>query len=94
MERIFSKYRMATKANHKLGDLSSDEPDLCHVYNEDTENYYGTWITGLGFFDVQFPKLTTRPLNKEEIDYYTGRSAVMGSLQYKPYTKEDFEEKV
>lgn len=65
---------MATKANHKLGDISSDEPDLCHVYDEDEENYYGMWVTGFGFFDVEFPKATTRDLTKEEIDYYNSRS--------------------
>jgi len=73
-ERTIDKYQMATKANHKLGDISSDEPDLCHVYDEDEENYYGMWVTGFGFFDVEFPKATTRDLTKEEIDYYNSRS--------------------
>lgn len=69
-KHIFSKYMMATTALHLLGDISSSEPDLCHVYNEDEENYYGMWVTGYGFFDVKFPKETTRELTEEEIQKY------------------------
>jgi hypothetical protein len=29
--------------------------------------YIGMWVTGFGFFDVRFPKETTRELTKEEI---------------------------
>ena len=65
-----SKYMMATKAFHKLGDISSDVPDLCYIYGEDNDNYIGNWVTGLGFFDVKFPKDTTRPLTPEEIEKY------------------------
>ncbi len=68
--RTISKYMMATTAIHKLGDISSDEPDLCHIYHEDDENYYGMWVTGMGFFDVKFPKETTRELTVEEIEKY------------------------
>ena len=27
-----SKYMMATKAIHKIGDISRPEPDICHIY--------------------------------------------------------------
>ena len=70
---------MATKAYHKLGDISSDEPDLCVVYSE-TENYYvGQWVTGYGFFNVHFPKNSTRELTESEIEYYEGLSLSMGN---------------
>lgn len=62
-----SKYMMATKAFHKMGDISRDTEDLCRVYSEDMGGYRGSWVTGLGFFDVFFPKSTTRELTQEEI---------------------------
>jgi hypothetical protein len=67
-------YMMATTAIHQLGDISRDTPDLCYVNKEDEENYIGSWVTGMGFIDVKFPKATTRELTQEEIDYYNGRS--------------------
>lgn len=63
---------MATKAYHQLGDISSDEYDLCCVYNETPDYYVGQWVFGYGFFDVLFPKNTTRPLTEEEIKQYDG----------------------
>lgn len=62
---------MATKAIHQLGDISSDWDDLCFVYAEDDDNWYGKWVTGFGFFDVKFPKATTRDLTEQEIVYYS-----------------------
>jgi len=85
----FLQYMMATKAIHKLGDISRDTPDLCRVYDEDDENYYGMWETGFGFFDVEFPKDTTRPLTKEEVDEYAGVSIAIGSNPpHYTYTRE------
>ena len=78
-KRIFSKYMMATKAIHKLGDISSSFPDLCHVYDEDENNYYGSWVTGFGFFDVRLPKKTTRELTKKEIKKYNKMSVKINS---------------
>ncbi len=79
MERKLDKYMMATTAIHLLGDISSSEPDLCHVYNEDEENWIGSWVTGFGFFDVKFPKATTRELTKKEVAYYNKQSVRIGS---------------
>ena len=79
MKKIVPKYMMATKAIHKLGDISSDDPDLCQVTEEDDENYYGAWITGFGFINVKFPKETTRELTKEEIEHYNKMSIQIGS---------------
>jgi len=70
IKREFLKYKMATTAIHQLGDISSDVEDLCFVYAEDDDNWYGQWATGIGFFDVKFPKATTRDLTEKEIVYY------------------------
>lgn len=74
------KHMIATTAIHKLGDISRkfDPNDnhmgnLCRVTKEDNENYYGMWITGYGFFDVKFPKKTTRELTQEEIEYFNNQ---------------------
>lgn len=71
IRREFEKFKMATTAIHQLGDISSDEDDLCCVYAEDENNWYGQWVTGLGFFDVRFPKSTTRDLTEKETEKYS-----------------------
>ena len=71
IRRVFEKYKIATTAIHQLGDISSDDEDICFVYAEDEENWYGQWVTGLGFFDVSFPKSTTRDLTEKEIEKYS-----------------------
>lgn len=75
----FPKYMMATTAIHQLGDISRDEPDLCHIEREEGDNYIGAWVTGFGFIGVQFPKATTRELTEEELTYYDNRGIRMGS---------------
>ena len=70
-------YMMATKALHQIGDVSSDEPDICRLYDEQPEGvdyYLGEWVTGLGLINVKFPKKTTRPLTEEEKEYYRKQS--------------------
>ena len=37
---------MATKAFHLLGEISQPEPNLCHVYDQDENNWYGVWVDG------------------------------------------------
>lgn len=69
-----ARYMMATKAIHKLGDISRDAPEdgvygvenLCIVCDGDDENYIGNWVTGFGYMEVKFPKSTTRELTEEE----------------------------
>lgn len=73
------RYMMATKAFHQLGDISRDEPDICRVDREDEDFYIGAWVTGLGFFDVRYPKDTTRELTPEEFKHYNGRKFRIGS---------------
>jgi hypothetical protein len=60
------KIMLATKALHKSGNISRDEPDLCIVHSETPHYYVGSWVTGFGFFDVWFPKETTRELTDGE----------------------------
>ena len=74
------RYMMATTAIHKLGDISSDEPDLCSITDEDEENYIGMWVTGYGFFGVKFPKATTRELTVKEIEKYRKLRLVMNGM--------------
>lgn len=77
------EFFMATTATHRLGDISSDKPDYMRVARdaytrpEDDENYYGAWLTGFGFFDVQFPKATTRPCTDEEIEWLAEHPVVI-----------------
>ena len=70
--KIKSKYMMATKAIHHLGDISSSEPDMCVVHEETDTDYIGNWVYGFGFINVKFPKSTTYDLNSNEIEKYDG----------------------
>ncbi|HET9135136.1 MAG TPA: hypothetical protein VFO76_00755 [Candidatus Kapabacteria bacterium] len=72
------KYMIASEAYHLLGELSRTE-DLCHV-NAETDNYYvGMWVTGFGFFNVLFPKDTTRELTDAEREYWNKKYIQIGS---------------
>jgi hypothetical protein len=77
------EFFMATEAHAKLGDISRDDPDYMRVSNdpytrpEDDENYYGSWLTGLGFFNVAFPKATTRLCTEEEIEWLATHPVVI-----------------
>ena len=78
-EHTMDRHMMATKAMHKLGDISRDEPDLCRIYAEDGDDWIGSWVTGFGFFDVHFPKATTRPLTPEEVAHFEKQSIQIAS---------------
>ena len=71
MVEIEPVYLMGTKAYHQLGELSREpEPDL-FIAGAETEKFYiGNWITGFGFFNVCFPKETSRsyPAQKLKVD--------------------------
>ncbi len=70
-----SKYMMATKAMHgHHGDLSREKPDICTIVKQDEENFYGMWLTGPGYFNILFPKETTRELTPKENEYWNKRS--------------------
>ena len=78
-KEIKQQYKMATTAIHKLGDISRETPDICIISQEDADNYYGNWVSGFGFVDVQFPKATTRDLNAEEIEKHHGEPMMIGN---------------
>jgi len=75
-------YFMGTKAYHQLGDLSREDDgndNLFHASGE-TDNYYiGMWVTGFGFFNVCFPKKTSRELTEEEIEKFSKTYIQIGS---------------
>ena len=71
---------MATKAFHKLGDISRKEPDLCQIKSENDESYFGSWVEGLGFINVEFPKATTRELTEEEKAFYNNQEIGIGGF--------------
>ncbi|MBI2476507.1 MAG: hypothetical protein HYV67_04695 [Candidatus Taylorbacteria bacterium] len=72
LEKTLPTYRMATTAHHISGDISRDQPSLCIIREENREWFIGSWVFGLGFFGVRFPKRTTRKLTPEEIKMYDG----------------------
>ena len=82
-----SRPMMATTAIHKLGDISSDEPDLCYIHDEDEENYIGNWATGLGFVEVRFPKNTTRDLTDAEREHFSKLRLVVSGMDLGPAIK-------
>ncbi len=70
---------IATTAIHKLGDISREDGDLCRVTKETETDYLGMWVTGFGFFDVKFPKETTRDLTPEEVEKYNKKYVQLSS---------------
>lgn len=72
-------YMIATKTYHKLGDLSREyqemsSENLCYINKEIDDVYIGSWVTGYGFFNVMFPKETTRNLTEKEIEHFNKMS--------------------
>ncbi|KKS33761.1 MAG: hypothetical protein UU96_C0015G0003 [Parcubacteria group bacterium GW2011_GWC2_42_13] len=83
-----ARYMMATKAVHKLGDVSGEEPDLCSIHREDKENYIGSWVLGIILNNVKFPKSTTRELTDEEKKEWHGKQIWIGGRpRYTIYIK-------
>ena len=72
-------HMMATKAFHLMGNLSRDEFDLCFIYSETNDFFVGSWVCGFGFFDVLFPKETTRELTADEIEKYNGQNMAISN---------------
>ena len=75
-------YKMATKAEHLMGDISRKDADLCVIHSEDDKNYIGNWVEGYGFIDVRFPKETTRDLTEEEINHFNRGICCMGGMYW------------
>lgn len=77
-----SRYMMATKVIHQLGDISSEIPGLCIIHSEDEQNYISNWVTGFGFINVRFPKTTTRELTEAEKKYWHGRRLILAGEDF------------
>jgi hypothetical protein len=74
-EEIKNCYMLATVAVHKwgnlTGDFSSKEPSLCFIYVKNKDYLVGRWVLRhIDYYDVEFPKTTTRALKEEEILKY------------------------
>lgn len=95
-------------AYHQMGDLSRDfvfkdisqeltsqgdiVENMFHASKETEKFYVGAWHTGFGFFDVLFPKETSRPLTENELKVcpeYTGRINSQPSYKHIIKTKQD-----
>ena len=65
-------------------------PKLCFVSREDKFNFIGHWAVGKGFFNVRFPKETTRELTEKEKTENNGVPVVVSNrLLYIIETKEN-----
>jgi hypothetical protein len=76
------RYMMATVAHHQLGDISRPEPNLALITGEDGDNWIGSWVEGYGYFNVRFPKATTRGLTDAEVQAYDGSLLDVGASRY------------
>lgn len=79
MTEIEPRYLMGTKAYHQLGEISRDKYDLFSANGETDKFWIGMWCTGYGFFNVLFPKETSRELTEEEIEKYNKMYIQIGS---------------
>jgi len=85
-------YMIATEANHQMGELHREfgemsVENLCFVTKETEDHYIGAWITGYGFFNVMYPKKSTRRLTKEEVEYFRTKSVRLAN--YTPVQLKD-----
>ena len=57
---------LATRAYHRLGDVSRKKLDLCFVSGETEKFFIGCWYKHSFLTDVIFPKKTTRKIASAE----------------------------
>ena len=74
-----SRLMIATKAHHKLGDLSRNNGDVAVITSEDGKCFIGHWLEGFGLINVKFPKSTTRELTPSEKRKLNGKVYAVGS---------------
>ncbi len=79
MIKIEPKHLMGTKAYHILGDISREEYDLFAAIGQTDKFWIGMWTTGYGFFNVLFPKESSRELTKKEVEEYNKKYIQIGS---------------
>lgn len=63
-----------TTAHHLLGNISRPAGDVFVAAEETNDYWIGSWVTGFGYFNVLFPKETSRPLSDQELSYYNSSS--------------------
>jgi len=78
-KKIEPRYLMGNEAYHLLGDIGRDEDDIFQAYGETEDYWIGAWITGYGYFNVCFPKETSRELTPEEVEYWSKQYIAVGS---------------
>jgi hypothetical protein len=76
-----SQVMMGTSALSGGGaDISRDEPDyfLVDLTVDQMDHFWvGSWVTGFGFFNVKFPKGTSRPVTDEEWEWFLDNPVTM-----------------
>lgn len=79
-KKIEPRYFMGTKAHHQMGDISREKEDLFQATGETDLYWVGMWSTGFGFFNVLFPKETSRDLTEEERERFNKTYIQIGSM--------------
>ena len=65
------KVMIGTIGYHQLGQLGGDDvEDWFYAVSETQDYWIGNWITGFGFFNILFPKDTSRGLTQKELEYF------------------------
>lgn len=58
---------MGTLALHRHGNFTCKTPCVCYIYGEQEQYYVGFWAYDYpNFYDILFPKTSTKELNPEE----------------------------
>lgn len=78
-KKIEPRYFMGTTAHHQMGDISRQKDDLFQATGETDLYWVGMWSTGFGFFNVLFPKETSRDLTEAEREHFNSMSIQIGS---------------
>lgn len=89
IDQVDVGYMIATTAFHLLGELSRPEGSLCHIHGQSHGYWVGSWVTGMGFVHVLFPKETTRPLTDEEVQKYKKKRVQIASQPSYGFSEED-----
>ena len=71
------RIKWGTTAIHKLGDISRPSGDFFFVDDEDDEHFIGAWLTGIGYFNVKFPKRNCRELTDDERTLLSSQQVVI-----------------
>lgn len=73
VEPLKGKVLMGTAAlsgGKDAKDISRDEEDYFWVTEEMDYFWVGSWVTGFGFYNVKFPKATSRKPTDEEWEWF------------------------